>query len=61
MPYFSHVRSFAGDRLVDEHMPEFIRCKCFAPSAEVLRLQDQLAIALDVQREPAAMDQSDAA
>ena len=53
-PRFGHVCPFSGDSFIDERDWRFTQCRCFRPSAEVLREQDRLAVQLDAERGPAA-------
>lgn len=47
---FSHHCPFHGGRSIDEHMDEFRLCRCFAPTKQVLRLQDNINVRLDYVR-----------
>lgn len=47
---YLHQCTRNSDRLIDETCDEFIHCRCFQPTAEVLALQDKLIIALDAKR-----------
>lgn len=35
---------------IDETCNEFIRCRCFQPTPEILEIQDRLAVAMDAKR-----------
>lgn len=49
--HFTHWCPFANDEPIDERSSEFVRCKCFRPTYEILRLQDFQAVQLDAERD----------
>lgn len=48
--YAHNCSSFTGWLFIDETCEEFLRCRCFDATPELLKLQDALAVRMDRKR-----------